>query len=121
MGLCSLGQVAERDNSTTHDISVEPRSSRPQSTDFSGLSGSPAFHSPRPDSSAVHNGLSPAIGDSWAHMVNTLLLSMYQKSSAANNNATGHGQTADLAAAELNDLYGERPASRPSQEVPLVF
>ena len=43
----SLGQVAERDNFPTQDISLEPRSSRPQSTDFSGLSGSPAFRSPR--------------------------------------------------------------------------
>ena len=102
MGLCSLGQVAERDNSTTHDISVEPRSSRPQSTDFSGLSGSPAFHSPRTDSGAALDGLSPTIGGSWA--VNTPLLSMSQKSLAANNNATGHGQTVDLAAAKLNDL-----------------
>ena len=105
-GGVSLGQVAERDNSPTQDISVEPRSSRPQSTDFSGLSGSPAFRSPRPESGAGLDGLSPAIGDSWASMVNTPLLPMFQKSSATNNNATGHGQTVDLAAAKLNDLYG---------------
>ncbi|KAF8268548.1 hypothetical protein EI94DRAFT_1146404 [Lactarius quietus] len=104
----SLGQVAERDNSPTQDISVvEPRSSRPQSTDFSGLSGSPAFsRSPRPDSNAALDGLSPAIGDSWASMVNTPLLPMFQKSSAANNNNTAHGQTVDLATSKLNDLYG---------------
>jgi hypothetical protein len=46
------------------------------------------------------------MGDSWASMVNTPLLPMFQKSSTANNNATGHGQTVDLAAAKLNDLYG---------------
>ena len=102
----SLGQVAERDNFPSQDISVEPRSSRLQSTDFSGLSGSPAFRSPRPDSGAALDGLSPAIGDSWASTVNTPLLPMFQKSWAANNNATGHSQTVDLAAAKLNDLYG---------------
>lgn len=31
---------------------------------------------------------------------------MFQKSSTANNNATSHGQTIDLAAVKLNDLYG---------------
>jgi hypothetical protein len=101
-----LGQVVERDNSPTQDISIEPRSSRPQSTDFSGLSGSPAFRSPRPDGGAPLDGLSPAMGDSWASMVNTPLLPMFQKPSAANNNVTSHGQTVDLATAKLNDLYG---------------
>ena len=51
------------------------------------------------------------MGDSWASMVNTPLLSMFQKpsSSAVNNNndnATSHGQTVELATAKLNDLYG---------------
>jgi hypothetical protein len=100
----SLGQVAERDNSPTQDISIEPRSSRPQSTDFSGLSGSPAFRSPRPDGASL-DALSPAMGDSWASMVNTPLLPMFQKSTA-NNNASNHGQTVDIATAKLNDLYG---------------
>ena len=105
-GVASLGQVAERDNSPTQDILVEPRSSRPQSTDFSGLSGSPAFRPSRPDAGNSLDGLSPAIGDSWASMVNTPLLPIFQKSLTANNNATVYGgQTVDLAAVKLNDLY----------------
>ena len=51
------------------------------------------------------------MGDSWASMVNTPLLAMSQKPSSSavnnnNNNATSHGQTVDLATANLNDLYG---------------
>jgi hypothetical protein len=46
------------------------------------------------------------MGDSWASMVNTPLLPIFQKSSTANNNVTNHGQTVDLATAKLNDLYG---------------
>jgi hypothetical protein len=101
-GVSSLSQVAEQDNSPTQDISIEPRSSRPQGTDFSGLSDSPVFRSPR----ASLDALSPAKGDSWASMVSTPLLPMFQKSSTANNNASNHGQTVDLATAKLNDLYG---------------
>jgi hypothetical protein len=102
-GVSSLGQVAERDNSPTQEISIEPRSSRPQSTDFSGLSAGSAFRSPRPEAAPGGlDGLSPAVGDSWASMVNTPLLPMFQKSTAA----TGHTQTVDLATAKLNDLYG---------------
>jgi hypothetical protein len=101
----SLGQVAERDNSSTQDISIEPKSSRPQSTDFSGLSGHPAFRAPRPDGASL-DAVSPAMGDSWASMVSTPLLPMFQKSSTANNNASSHGQTVDLATATLNDLFG---------------
>ncbi|KAH8984718.1 hypothetical protein EDB92DRAFT_2105845 [Lactarius akahatsu] len=102
-----LGQVAERDNSPTQEISIEPRSSRPQSTDFSGLSAGSAFRSPRADGGTAPgglDGLSPAVGDSWASMVNTPLLPMFQKTSSNNNN---NGQTVDLAAAKLNDLYGK--------------
>ena len=40
-------------------------------------------------------------------MVNTPIFPMFQKSSSmANNNATDHGQTVDLAAAKSNNLYG---------------
>ncbi|KAH9010367.1 hypothetical protein EDB83DRAFT_2581725 [Lactarius deliciosus] len=70
-----LGQVAERDNSPTQEISMEPRSSRPQSTDFSGLSAGSAFRSPRADGGTAPgglDGLSPAVGDSWASMLNDL-------------------------------------------------
>ena len=102
-----LGQVVERDNSPTQEISVEPRSSRLQSTDFSCLSAGSAFRSPRPDGGAAPgglDGLSPVVCDNWASMVNTPLLPMFQKTLMANNDATG--QTVDLAAAKLNDLYG---------------
>ncbi|KAI9436701.1 hypothetical protein H4582DRAFT_2099755 [Lactarius indigo] len=88
-----LGQAAE--------------SSRPQSTDFSGLSAGSAFRFPRPDGSAAPgslDGLSPVVGDSWTNMVNTPLLSMFQKTSSNNNNNAG--QTVDLAPAKLNDVYG---------------
>ena len=73
-----LVQVAERDNSPTNDISIEPRSSRPKGIDFSGLSGSPAFRSPSSDAGAALDGLSPAMGDSWVSVVNTPLLLMFQ-------------------------------------------
>ena len=93
-------------------MAVETGSSRPQSTDFSVLSSGPAFRSPRPDGGVASlDGLSPAMGDSWASMVNTPLLPMFQKPSSSavnnnNNNATSHGQTVDLATTNLNDLYG---------------
>ncbi|KAH9012273.1 hypothetical protein EDB85DRAFT_2223722 [Lactarius pseudohatsudake] len=60
----------------------------PQSTDFSGLSAGSAFRSPRPDATVPGglDGLSPVVGDSWASMVNTPLLPMFQKTSSANNN-----------------------------------
>ena len=68
-GVSSLGQVAEGDKSPTLDLTVETRSSRPQSTDFSALSGSPAFHSPRPDGGVASlDGLSPlwaTAGRAW--------------------------------------------------------
>jgi hypothetical protein len=52
------------------------------------------------------------MGDSWASMVNTPLLPMFQKSSMANNNATRHGQTVDLATAKLNGLLPRRNVPR---------
>ena len=59
-GVSSLGQVAERDNSPTLNMMVETRSSRSQSTDFSALSGSPAFRSLRPGGGVASlDGLSP--------------------------------------------------------------
>ena len=105
----SLGQVAERDGSPTQEVTVEPKSSRPQSTDFSGIAASAPFRSPRLEGAGNTNTLdtlSPAMGDSWASMVNTPLLPMFQKTSTTNNNATGPTQTVDLATAKLNDLYG---------------
>jgi SAM domain (Sterile alpha motif) len=108
----SLGQVAERDNSPTQEITIEPKSSRPQSTDFSGIAANANFRSPRPDGaptagSSSLDTLSPVVGDSsWASMVNTPLMPMFQKpSAAANNTGPGPTQTVDLAT-KLNDLYG---------------
>ncbi|KAH9000746.1 hypothetical protein EDB83DRAFT_2509695 [Lactarius deliciosus] len=106
------GQVTERGNTHTQEIFMEPRSSRPQSTDFSGISTGSAFCSPRADGGTAPgglDGLSPAVGDSWASMVNTPLLPMFQKSTSNNSN---NGQTVDLAAAKLNDLYGNSNVSR---------
>ena len=48
--------------------------------------------------------------NSWASMVITPLLPMFQKLSSSavanNNNAMSRGQTVDLAAAKFNGLYG---------------
>ena len=108
-GASPLGQVAERDGSPTQEITIEPKSSRPQSTDFSGIAAGAAFRSPRPDGAGNGNTLdtlSPAMGESWASMVNTPLMNLFPKSSTANNNGPGPTQTVDLATAKLNDLYG---------------
>jgi hypothetical protein len=110
---------------TIRYILINTRSFRPQSIDFSGLSGGPAFRSSRPDAGAALDGLSSAMGDSWASMVNTPLLPMFQSSAlTAINNATAHGgQTVDLAFAKLNDLYGGGtcPAPRRTRDVSPVF
>ncbi|KAH8982248.1 hypothetical protein EDB86DRAFT_3066499 [Lactarius hatsudake] len=53
-----LGQVAERDNSPTQEISVEPRSSRPQNTDFSVMSRAstaPTSSTRRPSKGHIHD------------------------------------------------------------------
>ncbi|KAI9436728.1 hypothetical protein H4582DRAFT_2129939 [Lactarius indigo] len=49
--------VVVYDNSPAQETSVEPRSFRPKSTDFSGLSAGSAFRSPCPGSSAAVGGL----------------------------------------------------------------
>ncbi|KAH9010992.1 hypothetical protein EDB85DRAFT_2230962 [Lactarius pseudohatsudake] len=75
-----------------------------QSTDFLVSTG-PAFRSLRPNGDVAPGGLgglSPVVGDSWASMVNTPLLPMFQKTSSNNYDA----RTVDFAAAKLNDLYG---------------
>lgn len=104
-GASPLGQVAERDGSPTQEITIEPKSSRPQSTDFSGIAAGAPFRSPRPEGNTFDT-LSPAMGDSWASMVNTPQLTLFPKTSTANNSGTGPTQTVDLATAKLNDLYG---------------
>jgi SAM domain (Sterile alpha motif) len=112
----SLGQVAERDNSPTQEITIEPKSSRPQSTDFSGIASNPAFRSPRPDGTPapgnnILDTLSPVVGDnSWASMVNTPLMHMFPKPPAVANNP-GPTQTVDLST-KLNDIYGTSTVPR---------
>ncbi|KAH9968368.1 hypothetical protein BGW80DRAFT_1339423 [Lactifluus volemus] len=112
----SLGQVAERDNSPTQEITIEPKSSRPQSTDFSGIASNPAFRSPRPDGTPAPGNntldtLSPVVGDnSWASMVNTPLMHMFPKPPAVANNP-GPTQTVDLST-KLNDIYGTSTVPR---------
>ncbi|KAH9010990.1 hypothetical protein EDB85DRAFT_2160463 [Lactarius pseudohatsudake] len=84
-----------------------------RSANFSGLSAGSASCSPHPDGGTTPgglDGLSPVAGDSWASMVNTPLLPMSQKTFSSNNNNAG--QTIDLAAAKLNDLYGSSNVPR---------
>ncbi|KAI0035220.1 hypothetical protein K488DRAFT_19426, partial [Vararia minispora EC-137] len=90
----SLGQVAERSTSPSpsQEITIENKS-RPQSTDFQGLAASAAFRSPRAAEGPTQEAtMSPAMGDSWASMVNTPLMPMFQK----NTNV-------DAAASKLNE------------------
>jgi hypothetical protein len=108
-GTSPLGRVAERDGLLTQEITIEPKSSRPQSTDCSGIAPGAAFRSPHPDCASNGNTfdtLSPAIGESWASMVNTPLMNLFPKMSTANNNGAGPTQTVDLVTAKLNGLYG---------------
>ena len=83
---------------------------RPQCTDFSGFSSNPALRAPCPDTDTSLDELSPTMIDSWANMVITPLLPMFQKPSspteANNTNAMSRDQTVDLAAAKFNDPYG---------------
>lgn len=84
----SLGQVAERSSSPSQEITIENKS-RPQSTDFQGLAASAAFRSPRTaEGPSQEATMSPAIGDSWASMVNTPLMPMFQKSTNVDAAAT---------------------------------
>ena len=69
LGPVSVHSARSR-SSTTQDMT---RFSHLQCTDFSGLSGNPAFHSLYPDGDASFDGLSSAMGDSWANMVNSPL------------------------------------------------
>ncbi|KAI9436714.1 hypothetical protein H4582DRAFT_2058629 [Lactarius indigo] len=57
---------------------------------------------------AAHHISAPALASSgdWASMVNTPLLPIFLNTSSNNNNA---GQTVDITAAKLNDLYGSVP------------
>ena len=90
-----LSQVDERSSSPNAQELTVPSpvnsSSRPKSTDFSGVAN--AFKSPR---TLEEPTLSPMVGDSWASMVNTPLMPMFAKERNPNQNL-------DAAAAKLND------------------
>jgi len=89
-----LGQVAEQSNNTnTQELVVPPNSARPKSTEFSGTVGSPRTGGPE-------NVLSPIAGDSWASMVNTPLIPMFNKE------ARNPPQNMDATASKLNDWSG---------------
>lgn len=94
----TLAQVSERSGSPSQELTIPsegaPARSRPQSTDFTGLAAGAALRSPRPDVEAF----SPMAGDSWASMVNTPLIPMFN-----NKNSS---QALDAAAQKLNDWSG---------------
>lgn len=93
-----LGQVAERPSSPAQEITLQPPppGSRPKSTDFSGAANS--FRAPRPSDGL--DALSPIVGDSWASMVNTPLIPMFQNT---NKDQQRNGQNLDAAVNKLND------------------
>jgi hypothetical protein len=99
-GSNQLGQVDERSSSPSgQELSVPSpnTSSRPKSTDFSGLAN--ALKSPR----GLDDGLSPVVGDSWASMVSTPLMPMFAKERNTN-------QSLDAAASKLNEWSGGNSA-----------
>lgn len=107
-GSNQLGQVDERSSSPSgQELNVPSpanNSSRPKSTDFSGLAN--ALKSPR---SGIEEGLSPAVGGSWASMVNTPMMPMFP-------NERNPNQSLDAAAAKLNDWVGNNSGTG----VPLI-
>lgn len=70
----SLAQVAEQ-NAAAQEVTINA-ASRPKSTEFSGTVGSP-----RPGSLGPGEAMMSPAGDSWASMVNTPLIPMFQKES----------------------------------------
>ncbi|KAI0671110.1 hypothetical protein C8Q78DRAFT_1138607 [Trametes maxima] len=92
-GSSQLGQVDERSSSPAQEITIPASngSSRPKSTDFSGLAN--ALKSPRGDEG---DQLSPMPGGSWASMVNTPLIPIFK-------DTRNPGQSLDAAAQKLND------------------
>lgn len=97
-GASQLSQVAERPSSPGQEITLQPPppGSRPKSTDFSGAANS--FRAARPNEGI--EGLSPIVGDSWASMVNTPLIPMFQNT---NKDQQRNGQNLDAAVNKLND------------------
>ncbi|KAI0762008.1 hypothetical protein BD413DRAFT_221881 [Trametes elegans] len=92
-GSNQLGQVDERSSSPGQEITIPAPNgtSRPKSTDFSGLAN--ALKSPRGDEG---DQLSPMPGGSWASMVNTPLIPIFKDTRNPN-------QSLDAAAQKLND------------------
>jgi len=97
-GVSQLGQVAERPSSPAQEITLQPPppGSRPKSTDFSGAANS--FRATRPSDGL--DSLSPIPGESWASMVNTPLIPMFQNT---NKDQPRNGQNLDAAVNKLND------------------
>jgi len=97
-GASQLGQVAERPSSPAQEITLQPPppGSRPKSTDFSGAANS--YRAPRPSDGL--DSLSPIPGESWASMVNTPLIPMFQNT---NKDQQRNGQNLDAAVNKLND------------------
>lgn len=97
-GASQLGQVAERPASPAQEITLQPPppGSRPKSTDFSGAANS--YRAPRPSDGL--DSLSPIPGESWASMVNTPLIPMFQNT---NKDQQRNGQNLDAAVNKLND------------------
>ncbi|OSD02374.1 hypothetical protein PYCCODRAFT_1390003 [Trametes coccinea BRFM310] len=102
-GSSQLGQVDERSSSPAQEITIPSANgtSRPKSTDFSGLAN--ALKSPRGDEG---DQLSPMPGGSWASMVNTPLIPIFKDTRNPN-------QSLDAAAQKLNDWNASGGASVP--------
>lgn len=108
-----LDQVSERAPSPSQEVTIPASSSRPKSTDFSGLAN--ALRSPKPgaDVGGDQPVLSPMVGDSWASMVNTPLIPMFQ-------NTRNNPQNLDAAAAKLNDWSNGAAAGGAGARVPML-
>ncbi|KAH9890351.1 hypothetical protein C8Q73DRAFT_703964 [Cubamyces lactineus] len=102
-GSNQLGQVDERSSSPAQEITIPSSNgtSRPKSTDFSGLAN--ALKSPRGDEGEQ---LSPMPGGSWASMVNTPLIPIFKDTRNPN-------QSLDAAAQKLNDWNSSGGAAVP--------
>lgn len=87
-----LGQVVESNGG--QEITIPSPNSRPKSTEFSGTLGSP-----RPGATTGGDATVPAGSDSWASMVNTPLIPMFQK----DNSRLNHPHSLDSAANKLSE------------------
>ncbi|KAJ3869078.1 hypothetical protein EV359DRAFT_30823 [Lentinula novae-zelandiae] len=96
-GSSQLGQVAEQ-NGGSQDLVIN--SSRPKSTEFSGTIGSPRV----PVSASNNEVIVSNETGSWASMVNTPLIPMFQKDSRLN-------PSLDAAATKLNEWSANKNAT----------